>query len=163
MGASTGRLAFDGSQAEDGEFLDHFRPNSRMFNPKVRGKILLSAIGEILVFGYNTLTHQFLNTAPMNGHGYEEHYQPSIAHTAFSISFIIKLVPHMSLITYSMKCHFTKPILLLLQSRIIWNLWDCTIMILHRGTLLHGELPRDVITLKVRRVFNTIRVLKIFL
>jgi len=49
--ASTGRLAFDGSKAEDGEFLDHFRPNSRMFNPKVRGKILLSTIGEIFVFG----------------------------------------------------------------------------------------------------------------
>jgi omega-6 fatty acid desaturase (delta-12 desaturase) len=53
--ASTGRLAYDGSEAEEGEFLDHFRPNSRMFNPKVRGKILLSTIGEIFVFGVNEM------------------------------------------------------------------------------------------------------------
>lgn len=49
--ASTGRLAHDGSPVEDGEFIDHFRPNSRMFKPKVRGKIFLSALGEIVVLG----------------------------------------------------------------------------------------------------------------
>lgn len=49
--ASTGRLAYDGSPAEEGEFFDHFRPNSRMFNPKVRSKILMSTIGIFFVLG----------------------------------------------------------------------------------------------------------------
>lgn len=42
--ASTGRLAADGSLLEDGEFIDHFRPNSRMFPGKIRAKIALSTI-----------------------------------------------------------------------------------------------------------------------
>lgn len=43
--ASTGRLAHDGTPVEDGEFIDHFRPGSRMFPPKIRGKIAASTAG----------------------------------------------------------------------------------------------------------------------
>lgn len=48
--ASTGRLAQDGTPL-DGNFADHFRPNSRMFPSKIRWKILLSTITEIGVLG----------------------------------------------------------------------------------------------------------------
>ena len=47
--ASTGKLAHDGTSLEEtGSIADHFRPNSPMFIPKVRGKILLSTVTEIL-------------------------------------------------------------------------------------------------------------------
>uniref|UniRef100_A0A7S1ZL28 Fatty acid desaturase domain-containing protein n=1 Tax=Trieres chinensis TaxID=1514140 RepID=A0A7S1ZL28_TRICV len=42
--ASTGRLANDGSFLEDGEFMDHFRPGSKMFPAKISGKITLSTV-----------------------------------------------------------------------------------------------------------------------
>jgi len=45
--ASTGRLSYDGTPLKEGEIIDHFRPNSKMFNDKVRGKILLSTIAQI--------------------------------------------------------------------------------------------------------------------
>jgi len=44
--ASTGKIGFDGKPL-DGDVADHFRPNSRMFNPKVSHKILLSTITEV--------------------------------------------------------------------------------------------------------------------
>lgn len=40
--ASTGRLGHDGKFLEDGEFMDHYRPGSKMFPAKIRGKIALS-------------------------------------------------------------------------------------------------------------------------
>uniref|UniRef100_A0A7S2HZP2 Fatty acid desaturase domain-containing protein n=1 Tax=Helicotheca tamesis TaxID=374047 RepID=A0A7S2HZP2_9STRA len=43
--ASTGRIAWDGTPAEDGEFFDHYRPGSRMFPPKLRTKIAISTLG----------------------------------------------------------------------------------------------------------------------
>jgi len=49
--ASTGRLAYDGTPVEEDDFMDHFRPSSKMFNPKVRSKVLASCIGEIVVLG----------------------------------------------------------------------------------------------------------------
>jgi omega-6 fatty acid desaturase (delta-12 desaturase) len=45
--ASTGKLAADGTPLDD-RIADHFRPNSPMFPPKVRAKILLSTVTEIL-------------------------------------------------------------------------------------------------------------------
>lgn len=50
--ASTGRLAQDGTPLEEGEFIDHFRPNSRMFPAKIRAKILLSTITEIATLAF---------------------------------------------------------------------------------------------------------------
>jgi len=47
--ASTGRLNHDGTPAE--EFIDHFRPNSKMFPPKWRLKILVSTLGVFGVLG----------------------------------------------------------------------------------------------------------------
>jgi fatty acid desaturase len=44
--ASTGQLTYDGKPL-NGAIADHFRPNSPMFLPKVRGKILFSTITEI--------------------------------------------------------------------------------------------------------------------
>lgn len=49
--ASTGKLAADGTPLKEGEFIDHFRPWSRMFPDKVRWKIALSTITEISVLG----------------------------------------------------------------------------------------------------------------
>jgi len=49
--ASTGRLGSDGTFLEDGEIIDHFRPSSKMFTDKVRGKILLSTLTELGVLG----------------------------------------------------------------------------------------------------------------
>jgi len=45
--ASTGKFAADGSPLEDGEFIDHFRPSSRMFPAKMRTKIIMSTTTEI--------------------------------------------------------------------------------------------------------------------
>lgn len=45
--ASTGRLGYNGEFLQDGEIIDHFRPSSKMFTEKVRGKILLSTLTEI--------------------------------------------------------------------------------------------------------------------
>jgi len=45
--ASTGRVGYDGELLEDGEIIDHFRPSSKMFTEKVRGKILISSLTEI--------------------------------------------------------------------------------------------------------------------
>lgn len=45
--ASTGKWKYDGTPLPPGAVADHFRPNSPMFTPKVRGKILLSTITEI--------------------------------------------------------------------------------------------------------------------
>jgi omega-6 fatty acid desaturase / acyl-lipid omega-6 desaturase (Delta-12 desaturase) len=45
--ASTGKWRYDGTPLAPGEVADHFRLNSPMFTPKVRGKILLSTITEI--------------------------------------------------------------------------------------------------------------------
>jgi len=42
--ASTGRMAADGSPLADGEIIDHFRPTSKMFPRKIRGKILMSTL-----------------------------------------------------------------------------------------------------------------------
>lgn len=50
--ASTGRLANDGSVLEEGEIMDHFRPGSKMFPKKVRGKILSSTIGCVALFAF---------------------------------------------------------------------------------------------------------------
>jgi omega-6 fatty acid desaturase / acyl-lipid omega-6 desaturase (Delta-12 desaturase) len=44
--ASTGKWKYDGTPL-NGAIADHFRPNSPMFLPKVRGKILLSTVTEI--------------------------------------------------------------------------------------------------------------------
>lgn len=49
--ASTGRLAHDGSFLKDGEFIDHFRPGSKMFPPKIRGKIMLSTVTVFATLG----------------------------------------------------------------------------------------------------------------
>jgi len=46
--ASTGRLAYDGTPLKEGQMMDHYRPNSPMFPPKIRKKILLSTITQIL-------------------------------------------------------------------------------------------------------------------
>jgi len=43
--ASTGRIGYDGKFLGDGEIIDHFRPSSKMFLPKVRNKIALSTLG----------------------------------------------------------------------------------------------------------------------
>lgn len=46
--ASTGKLTYDGKWLEEtGGIADHFRPNSPMFLPKVRSKILLSTVTEV--------------------------------------------------------------------------------------------------------------------
>lgn len=42
--ASTGRMAADGTPLADGEIIDHFRPTSKMFPRKIRGKILMSTL-----------------------------------------------------------------------------------------------------------------------
>jgi omega-6 fatty acid desaturase (delta-12 desaturase) len=49
--ASTGRLGYDGTFLKDGEIIDHFRPSSKMFTDKVRGKILISTLTELGVLG----------------------------------------------------------------------------------------------------------------
>jgi len=49
--ASTGRMGSDGTFLKDGEIIDHFRPSSKMFTDKVRGKILLSTLTELAVLG----------------------------------------------------------------------------------------------------------------
>merc|ERR1711957_642314 len=51
--ASTGRLNYDGTPAED--FLDHYRPGSKMFPPKVQNKIMISTLG--VVFMHLLLQH----------------------------------------------------------------------------------------------------------
>lgn len=48
--ASTGKLAYDGTPLA-GEIIDHFRPSSKMFTPKVGAKITASTIGIIVVLG----------------------------------------------------------------------------------------------------------------
>jgi omega-6 fatty acid desaturase (delta-12 desaturase) len=61
--ASTGRLANDGTFLADGEVIDHFRPSSKMFPPKLRAKILLSTLGVVAVLGLLlklSLDHGFL-------------------------------------------------------------------------------------------------------
>jgi fatty acid desaturase len=48
--ATTGKLSYDGKRLEEtGAIADHFRPNSPMFIPKVRGKILFSTLMEVSV------------------------------------------------------------------------------------------------------------------
>lgn len=44
--ASTGKIGYDGKPL-NGDLADHFRPSSRMFNPKVAPKIWLSTVTEI--------------------------------------------------------------------------------------------------------------------
>ena len=44
--ASTGKIGYDGKPL-DGDIADHFRPHSRMFNPKVAPKILMSTVTEV--------------------------------------------------------------------------------------------------------------------
>jgi len=61
--ASTGRLGSDGTFLRDGEIMDHFRPSSKMFTDRVRGKILISTLTEIGVLGLLfklSLEHGFL-------------------------------------------------------------------------------------------------------
>lgn len=61
--ASTGRCGYDGEFLQDGEIMDHFRPSSKMFTEKVRGKILMSSIGVILMLALLfklSLDHGFL-------------------------------------------------------------------------------------------------------
>lgn len=45
--ASTGRLAADGTPLKEGEIIDHYRPTSKMFPRKIRGKILLSTLTSV--------------------------------------------------------------------------------------------------------------------
>jgi len=49
--ASTGRLANDGSFLAEGEIIDHFRPNSKMFPEKLRYKIIMSTLGVVGTLG----------------------------------------------------------------------------------------------------------------
>lgn len=46
--ASTGRLAYDGTSLKEGDIMDHFRPNSKMFPKKIGWKICLSTITTML-------------------------------------------------------------------------------------------------------------------
>lgn len=46
--ASTGKVTHDGQPLQNGQIMDHFRPHSPMFPPKVAPKILLSTITEII-------------------------------------------------------------------------------------------------------------------
>lgn len=48
--ASTGRLGADGKPLEEGEMMDHFRPNSKLFPPKMRTKAYISTAGMLVVF-----------------------------------------------------------------------------------------------------------------
>jgi len=50
--ASTGRLSYTGEKLKEGDVMDHFRPDSKMFPPKMRVKILISTITEIIVLAY---------------------------------------------------------------------------------------------------------------
>jgi len=59
--ASTGRLNYDGTPAED--FLDHYRPGSKMFPPKVQNKILISTLG--VVFMHLVLLHLAIEHGPL--------------------------------------------------------------------------------------------------
>jgi len=48
--ASTGRLANDGTPL-NGDIIDHYRPSSKMFPPKLRTKITLSTMGVLATIG----------------------------------------------------------------------------------------------------------------
>lgn len=49
--ASTGRNGADGTPLESDDMMDHFRPNSRLFPPKMRTKATLSTAGMFVVLG----------------------------------------------------------------------------------------------------------------
>ncbi len=49
--ASTGKLANDGSMLKQGEIIDHFRPNSKMFPAKMAAKIVVSTLGVFATLG----------------------------------------------------------------------------------------------------------------
>jgi len=49
--ASTGRNAADGTTLESDDMMDHFRPNSKLFPPKMRTKAIISTAGMFVVLG----------------------------------------------------------------------------------------------------------------
>jgi omega-6 fatty acid desaturase (delta-12 desaturase) len=93
--ASTGRLANDGTFLAEGEIIDHFRPSSKMFSAKVRGKVVISTIGVIATLAFllkSSLEHGFLTVFLWYGAPYMwvnfwlvtytwlQHNDPSVPH-----------------------------------------------------------------------------------